>query len=94
MSGGFDIKDLNRLAGTLAQGAEQLEGLAGEAPTIPDAGTSTAAVGSCLAALGDVMSKVVQTAAGAADRAQAGAKEYQSADDNARESMNGTRRAL
>lgn len=85
---GFDVRDLNRLAATLAQGAQDLEGLAGNAPAMPDAGTSSGAVGDGISALADVMSKVVQTAANGADLAQASGNDYQGADSSAEESMN------
>lgn len=89
MSGpGFDVKDLNRLAATLAQGAQDLEGLAGNAPAMPDAGASSGAVGNGLAALADVMDKIVQSAANGADQAQASGKAYASADSSAEESLN------
>jgi hypothetical protein len=81
VSEGFDVKDLNRLARTLAEGADDLEGLAGTAPAIPDAGPSSGAVGSGISALAEVMSKIVQTTANAADEAQASGSTYHRAED-------------
>lgn len=91
MSDGFDVASLNRLARTLARGADDLEGLAGSAPAIPDAGTSSAAVGGGISALSGVMSKIVQTVANAADLAQASGSAYDSAEETNRESLGRTR---
>ena len=82
MSGGFNVKDLNRLAGTLAQGAQQFAGLSSNAPAIPDAGISTGAVGNAISAFCDVMSKVTQTAANAADQAQSNSTNYDNNEQN------------
>jgi hypothetical protein len=82
MSGGFNIKDLNRTAGTLAQGAQQFAGLSSSTPAIPDAGLSTGAVGNAISAFCTVMSKVTQTAANAADHAQSNSAHYDNTEGN------------
>jgi hypothetical protein len=79
---GFDVKDLNRIASTLADGAQELSGLAGNAPAMPDAGVSSGAVGNGISALANVMEQMVKTAANAADKAQTGVKAYAQADDS------------
>ncbi len=81
MSAGFTIKDLNRVAGTLAQGAQQLAGLSSSTPAIPDAGASTGAVGNAISAFCNVMAKATQTAANAADQAQSNATNYDNTDE-------------
>ena len=84
---GCDVKNLNRLAATLAQGAEDLENLSGSAPAMPDAGVSSGVVGGGISALAEVMDKVVQSAANGADQAQASGKAYESADNSANDSL-------
>ncbi len=81
MSGGFNIKDLNRVASTLAQGAQSLAGLSSSAPAIPDAGISTGAVANAISAFCNVMSKATQTAANAADQAQSNSANYDNTDE-------------
>jgi hypothetical protein len=78
---GFGVKDLNRLAQTLAQGAEDFERLSGNAPQIPDAGPSTASVAGAVSSLATVMSKITQSAAVAADQAQESDRTYQNDED-------------
>lgn len=80
--GGFDVKDLTRLAQPLAQGAEQLQGLADNTPAMPDAGRSSGAIGAGLASLAEVLSKVTQTAANAADMAQQSQSAYHGVDQS------------
>lgn len=80
---GFDVQDLNRLASILAQGAQQLTGLAASAPAIPDAGASTGVVGDALSSLCGMMSTITRTAANAADQAQSNSTNYGVADDTA-----------
>jgi hypothetical protein len=87
MSGGFDIKDLNRVASTLAQGAQQFAGLSSSAPAIPDAGVSTGVVGNAISAFCDVMSKVTRTAANAADQAQSSSAGYDNTEHNNQASL-------
>lgn len=82
-SSGFDVQDLNRVAGTLAQGAQHLTGLAASAPAIPDVGASTGVVGDALSALCGMMSTITRTAANAADQAQANSTSYGVADETA-----------
>ncbi|MGH3628768.1 MAG: hypothetical protein ACRDRL_15210 [Sciscionella sp.] len=88
---GFDIHDLNRLAATLAHGAQDLEGLAAQAPPLPDAGSSSGAVGEGIAALAGVMSKITQTAAAASDRVQASVESYAHTDQQNSENLHGLR---
>ena len=82
MSGGFNIKDLNRVAGTLAQGAQQFAGLSSSGPAIPDAGISTGAVGTAISSFCTVMSTVTKAAANAADQAQSNSTNYDNNEEN------------
>jgi hypothetical protein len=82
---GFNVQDLNRLASILAQGAQQLTGLAASAPAIPDAGASTGLVGDALSSLCGMMSTITRTAANAADQAQSNSTSYEVSDDTAGE---------
>jgi hypothetical protein len=84
---GFETNDLPMVARGLAKGEQQLSDLAGGEPEMPDAGSSSAAVGAGLAALAGVMSKVTQTAGYAAHQVGASHDTYQQSETQARDSM-------
>jgi hypothetical protein len=75
---GFGVGDLGRIAATIGGGADGLGGAT--APEAPDAGVSSAAVGSALASLSAVVAKITRTAAVAQQQLSAGQQSYQDTD--------------
>lgn len=73
----LDVKELDRLSKTLAEGAQHLNGLADDSPQIPDAGQSTASVAAMVSTITSVVSRIVETAAVASEQVIASDKTYQ-----------------
>ncbi|MGH3720728.1 MAG: hypothetical protein ACRDRI_18155 [Pseudonocardiaceae bacterium] len=76
------VTELGRLSRTLAEGASNLNGLAADAPRIPDAGQSTAAVAAMVSTITSMVSRIVETAAVASDQAIASDNTYQQTDQH------------
>jgi hypothetical protein len=81
------VDDLPRVVSTLTDGAKQMEGLAGEVPAMPNAGSSSGAVGDGITALSDVMVKAVKSAANSAGEAKATAEDYDENEHRTSESL-------
>lgn len=72
----IEIGDLNEPARILLQNAQTLDASGESAPTIPNAGQSTAFVGEAITSLAEAMSELVISSARAADVVQACDNDY------------------
>ena len=88
---GFAVGDLSQVAARLDGGVADLAGMAGAAPSVPDAGPSSAAVAGVLSALGGVVGSILGTSDTASGYLRAGSDAYRSADENAAARFGGTR---
>ncbi|HEX3648956.1 MAG TPA: hypothetical protein VHV49_11040 [Pseudonocardiaceae bacterium] len=92
MSDGFTVSGLDQVAALVGGGAEGLGGMAGNGPSVPDAGASSAAVAGVLAALSGVAGSIVTTAGTAHAYVRAGHDAYRTVDgDSARAFQAGAR---
>ncbi|MEV0947131.1 hypothetical protein [Rhodococcus sp. NPDC049939] len=77
---GLKVEHLNETAKILARNAREVEDLGAKAPSVPNAGPSTALVGDALVELAEAMSFVAQASANAADVVQASDANYAATD--------------
>jgi hypothetical protein len=77
MSSGFEVRGLDPVARTLADGGTGLNELAATAPEVPDAGESSADIAGALAAIFNAASMIVRSAAAADERVRSCAAAYQ-----------------
>ncbi|HEY1571823.1 MAG TPA: hypothetical protein VGG05_10795 [Pseudonocardiaceae bacterium] len=84
MSDGFTVSGLDQVAALIGSGADGLGGM--DAPSVPDAGASSAAVAGVLTALSGVAGSIVTTAGTASGYVRTGHDAYRAVDgDWARE---------
>ncbi len=91
MNNGFIATDLHRIAALLDGGTAELGDLAGSAPSVPDAGRSSAAIAGALSALGSVVGSILGTSDTASGYVRAGGDAYRSADENSARIFGGVR---
>ncbi|HEX3783237.1 MAG TPA: hypothetical protein VHX38_26520 [Pseudonocardiaceae bacterium] len=90
-SGGFTASDLHQVAALLDDGAAELGGMAGSAPSVPDAGGSSAAIAGALSALGGVVGSILDSNHTASGYVRAGSDAYRGADENSAHAFGGSR---
>lgn len=87
MTNGFEQQQLGQISSHLADGANELSGLSGTTPSVPEAGASTGAVGEALGTLGGLMSAVTQGVAGFADHVDGAKQEYAKTDQDSADQL-------
>jgi hypothetical protein len=91
MTDGFTASDLDRVATLVGGGADGLDDMAGQAPSVPDAGQSSAAVAGVLRALSAVAGSIVTTGGTACGYVRAGDDAYRTVDGDSAQSFGGAR---
>ena len=79
---GYEVGDLDAVVRKLADGATGLNGMAGGAPDVPEAGESSADIAGALSAIYASASTIVRSLAAAGDRVIASAASYHHNDLN------------
>ncbi len=89
---GFVVGELDAVVRMLADGATGLNGQAGNAPQVPDAGESSADIAGTLSAIYASASTIVRSIAAAGDRVVASAASYHNNDLNNADLLGGMSR--
>lgn len=91
MTDGFAAADLHEIAALLDGGVADLGGMANSAPSVPDAGRSSASIAGALSALGSVVGSILDTSDTASGYVRVGSDRYRSADEDSAGAFGGSR---